>query len=321
MASPDQTQPEENARQDGDEMAEPQATPLFEFPPDTMQNDADAASVPSHQLPPPPQPAPITQVLPEEDAPSIASTSQEPVNEEAVRKGLVYPPPPSFYQNMHDAPEHPVLPPKAMPLQQPRPPINGQYPVGQQGTVPLQSFQQGRQLPPGYQPYPPYPPPFMPPYPQKPPVKKSRRWLWITLSIVGVILLASCGLCGWGAYNLFSPAYQGVSNSLNLVDDYYSALQAKNYAAAYDDLSTQNQLSGLTEAKFAQEAAARDAQYGAIQTYSPGQPAYSTGSNNGFNFTHFTYAVSIKRPNLSYTATLTLSEIQNQWKITNFDSV
>ena len=321
MASPDQTPPEENARQDGDEMAAPQAAPLFEFPPDTMQNDADAASVPVAQ---PPQPAPITQVLPEEDAASIASTSQEPVNEEAVRKGLVYPPPPSFYQNMRDAPEHPVLPPKAMPLQQPLPPVNGQYPFGQQGPVPLQAFQQGQQgqqIPPGYSPYPPYPPPFMPPYPQKPPVKKSRRWLWITLSIVGVVLLASCGLCGWAAYNLFSPAYQGVSNSLSLVDDYYSALQAKNYAAAYDDLSTQYQLSGLTEAKFAQEASARDTQYGAIQTYSPGQTTYSTGPNNGFNFTHFTYAVSIKRPNLSYTATLTLSEIQNQWKITNFDSV
>lgn len=364
MASPDQTPPEENiednteanAQQSGNEMGEPAMPPLFEFPPSEAfqaEDARDAMAAPPQnssertvQASQPTQPAPITRVLPEEGSSPISSapsTRQEPVNEEAVRKGLVYPPPPSYYQNMPDVSTPPVLPQGQWQgsRQQPLPPFNAQPAAGhtshtsqsgQMGAVPpqvgafqppqLQAGQQrqpgqfGQEVPPGYVPYPPYPP-----YQRRPAVKKSRRWLWITLSIIGVVLLASCGLCGWAAYNFFSPAVQSVTNSLNVVEDYYSALQAKNYAAAFDDISTQSQLSGLTEAQFAKEASARDTQYGAIQSYNAGNPAYTTDPNGGFNFTHFTYSVSIKRPNLSYTTTLSLSSINNQWKITNFDSV
>ena len=91
---------------------------------------------------------------------------------------------------------------------------------------------------------------------------------------------------------------QGVSGSLNVVNDYYGNLQARNYAAAFGDINTQYELSSLTETKFAQEASTRDSQYGPILSFTPGQPAYSSTPNGGFDFTRFTISVDVKRPNL-----------------------
>ena len=233
-----------------------------------------------------------------------------PVDEDAVRKGLIYPPPPSFYQNMQSS-----LPPPAAAQAMQLPQTQG-YPQGQQTA-------QGTQAPPGfYPPVPPmYPPQYGPPFGQQPPVRKSRRWLWITLSILGGVLLISCGLCSWAAYSFLAPVFQGVSGTLNTVDNYYSNIQSKNYVAAFSDISTQYQLSSLTETQFAQEAQTRDSQYGAILSYTPGQPAYASDSNGGFDFTRFTVSVDVKRTNLSYTSTLYVRKIGNDWKITNFDSI
>ncbi len=320
MESPEQEPLEENTEQHEDAVIEPNVQPLYEFPPENLQSTSTVAQ---------PQPAPITQILPLEDATQVPS----PVDEEAVRKGLVYPPPPSFYQNMQPLSVPPTLPPvQARPYgqsAQPTPVNPGVVPLQTQGYVqgqqPPQPPQQPQQpqAPQGfYQQVPPnYPPSFVPPYERRPPVRKSRRWLWITLSIVGAVLLLSCGLCSWAAYSFLAPAVQGVSGSLNVVDDYYGNLQTKNYAAAFGDVNTQYELSSLTEAQFAQQASARDSQYGAVLSYTPGQPAYASTPGGGFDFTRFTISVDVKRPKLSYTTTLYLRKIGNNWKITNFNSV
>ena len=314
MESPKQEPLAENTEQHDDAVIEPEVQPLYEFPPEHLQSNNFAI---------PPQPAPITQVLPLEDA--------APVDEDAVRNGLVYPPPPSFYQNMQTSPTRPTLPPMpAQPLQppygQPAQPAafkRGAVPPQRQGYVQGQQLSQGPQSPQGFNPQVPpgYPPPNIPPYERRPPIKKSRRWLWITLSIVGAVLLLSCGLCSWAAYGFLAPAVQGVSGSLNTVDDYYGNLQSKDYAAAFGDINTQYELSSLTQTQFAQQAQARYSQYGAILSYTPGQPAYASTPNGGFDFTRFTISVDVKRAKLSYTTTLYLRQIGNNWKITNFDSI
>ncbi|MHB8600393.1 MAG: hypothetical protein ACYDER_26740 [Ktedonobacteraceae bacterium] len=310
MESSEQEPLGENTEQYKDAEVESNVQPLYEFPPEHLHS-----SNPTIQS----SPAAITQVLPLEDA--------APVDEEAVRKGLVYPPPPSYYQNMQPLTAPPLLPPvQPQPLQ----PRYGQMGRPEQstpvnpGVVPPQT--QGQQIP--RQPqaqqgfYPPaYPPPFVPPYERRPTMRKSRRWLWITLSIVGAVMLLTCGLCSWAAYNFLAPAVQGVSGSLNVVNDYYGNLQTKNYAAAFGDINTQYELSSLTETKFAQEASARDSQYGPILSFTPGQPAYASTPNGGFDFTRFTISVDVKRAKLSYTTTFYLRKIGSNWKITNFDSV
>lgn len=309
MESSEQEPPEENTEQYKDAEVEPNVQPLYEFPPEHLHS-----SNPTIQS----SPAAITQVLPLEDA--------APVDEEAVRNGLVYPPPPSFYQNMQPLAAPPLLPPVRS---QPRQPRYGQ--LGQPGQPApvnpgvISPQTQGQQIPPQPQAqqgfYPPAYPPFVPPYERRPPVRKSRRWLWITLSIVGAVLLLTCGLCSWAAYNFLAPAVQGVSGSLNVIDDYYGNLQTKNYAAAFGDINTQYELSSLTETKFAQEASTRDSQYGPLLSFTPGQPAYASTPNGGFDFTRFTVSVDVKRVKLSYTTTFYVRKIGNNWKITNFDSV
>ncbi len=308
MESSEQEPLGENTEQHKDTEGEPNVQPLYEFPLEHLHSSNPAIQSP---------PAPITQVLPLEDT--------APVDEEAVRTGLVYPPPPSYYQNMQPLTAPPLLPPvQPQPLQphygQPGPLPLGQAAPVNPGVVPSQT--QGQQIP--RQPQAPqgfYPPPFVPPYERRPTVRKSRHWLWITLSIVGAVLLLTCGLCSWAAYNFLVPAVQGVSGSLNVIDDYYGSLQTKNYVAAFGDINTQYELGGLTETKFAQEASTRDSQYGPILSFTPGQPAYASTPNGGFDFTRFTVSVDVKRAKLSYTTTFSVRKIGNNWKITNFDNV
>ena len=298
---PSQQEPvEENSEQHEDAMGTPDAQPLYEFPPQQASDNETVLQ---------PQPA--------------------PVDEDAIRKGLVYPPPPSYYQNM----QPPVAPPTLPPAQpQSFPPRYGEpVQAGQTrqaapanpSVVPSRSQgnPQGPHALPGTGMPPNYPPPFVPPYERRMPVRKSRRWLWITLSIVGVVVLLSCGLCSWAAYSFFSPVVQGVSGSLTVVDNYYNDLQSKDYTSAFSNISTQYNLSSLTESQFVQQASDRDNQYGAILSYSPGQPAYASSPNGGFDFTRFTISVDVKRPKISYTTTLYLRKIGNDWKITNFDSI
>ena len=318
MEPPEQEPQEENTEQFDNRAIEPDVQPLYEFPPEHLQSNNPAIH---------PQPAPITQVLPLEDAASVPAPA--PVDEDAVRKGLVYPPPPSFYQNMQTPSARPTLPPK--PAQPPQPRYrqpaqsanSDTVPPQWQGYVRGQQPSQASQRPQGFNPQVPpgYPLPSIPPYERRPPVRKSRRGLWITLSIVGAVLLITCGLCSWAAYSFVAPAVQGVSGSLNTVDDFYGNLQSKDYTAAFGDISTQYELRSLTQTQFVQQASARNSQYGAILSYAPGQPAYASNPDGGFDFTRFTISVDVKRARLSYTTTLYLRKIGNNWKITNFDSI
>jgi hypothetical protein len=219
--------------------------------------------------------------------------SQRQPTEEEFRLGLVYPPPPSFYQNLQTPLEPPPLPAA--------PPVEGYVPPAQPGVpVPPAQAWSGA---------------------QPPPVKKSRKWIWIVVAIFSAAILLSCGLCGWATYNIFSSTFQEVSGSMTVVDDYYTALQAKNYAAAYGYLDPQGTISGLTLAKFTQQAQDLDAQYGPVRSYVPGQPSFSTDSQNGPNLSQFTITVTITRPKLNYTALLTLDREGGKWKIVDFDRI
>lgn len=278
--------PEEDKRNTESEQAQA-ATPLYEFPADDhFHNPYAYASFQAESEAKPETPG--TRVLPlAEDAPPL---------EEAVRRGLIYPPPPSFYQNMQqkqievERTDAPPLPP---------PYFGGAIPSGQPYSVGVQ------------------PPPFAPPQP----VKKSRRWIWIVVSSLSVVLLASCGLCGWATYSIFSSTYQQVSGSLTVVNDYYAAIQTQNYHAAYADLAPQDSISGLTETQFTQQAQSRDSQNGRVLSYTPGQPTYSTNTNTGPDLSRFTITVTVQRAKLNYVVLLTIQKVGNTWKITDFDRI
>jgi hypothetical protein len=201
--------------------------------------------------------------------------------DEAAAQGFVYPPPPSFYEKM-------------APL-----------PGGSNVVTDL----------------PVRPAPVYPPVAAPAAVKNSRRWLWIVATLVGVILLATCGLCSWSAYNFISPLYQQLSGSINVVNDYYTYLQARDYHAAYNDLAPQGRMSGLSEQQFISQARERDGSFGVIDSFVLGQPSFEMDQNSGPDLSHFTMRVDIKRSHLSYTAVLSLAKIGAAWKITDYSQL
>jgi hypothetical protein len=261
--------------------------PLYEFPPGgPLLNEAA-------------QPTPITQIHPE----AGQEAEQKPAYANA-QQGFVYPPPPSYYQNMVLPPQHPIMqaPPQSRTEQQ-APPGDVKY-----GPQTLQRHHTS-------------PPPGGPPFISQPPVKKSYTWAWIIATILGVAVLASCGLCGWGAYNLLNTTFQQVSGSLDVVNDYYTNIQSQNYSVAYSDLAPQGQISGLTQDQFTRLAMQRDAQYGPVLSFVPGQPSFSNNPTTGPDLSRFTVTVDVKRTHLSYTVLLTMIKERGNWKITEYDQI
>ncbi|GCE19314.1 hypothetical protein [Dictyobacter kobayashii] len=252
---------------------------------------------------------------------------------EAIRQGQIYPPPPSFYEkalaqsSSPDAPwtpaERPASPsmPPARPAvppewqRQPMPPDYGpgyqQPPAGHQMPPPgYPAYPQGQQYP-GVQ-----APPFVP---GPPPVKQSRKWTWILISVLAVVLLASCGLCAWAGSsfigNTYSQAYNAVINGNQLISDYYSAVQNKQYTQAYNYLSLPN----TSRDQFIAQASRQDELYGPLLRYTPGQPQIT--NYDGSNLDSFSINVDISRQKKSYTAHLKLKLINNQWKIISYDQL
>ena len=266
--------------------------PLYEYPPGNPSSNIT------------PQPAPVTQVLPSEELESQA------FDEEAIRQGHVYPPPPSYYQNM---PLHTTQLP--LPPLPPSSPSSLPIPASiapQLSAPPAQSYlQQGNIQT--------YPPPGAFPYPPQPPIKKSRRWIWILVSVVSIFVLAGCGVCGWAFYNIFNTTYHQVVGSVNVVNDFYTNLQAKNYSAAYGDLAPQGQINGLTQAAFTTQAQQLDEKDGPVTSFILSQPTFRTNPNTGPDLSHFTITVAVKRTHSSYNVLLSLANLRGTWKITEYD--
>jgi len=219
---------------------------------------------------------------------------EEPVKQNREEQGLVYPPPPSFYQNMAVSPERPPLP-------SPPPMLYGYAP--QRSVYPTNA--------------PPLPPYLVAP----PPVKRSRKWIWFVVITLSVAFLGSVGLCGWAFSSIFTATFQQATGSVIVVNDYYTAIQAQNYAAAYSYLAPQGQISGLTQDQFVQQAQNRDTLYGVVVSYVLGQSSFASNPSTGPDLSYMTITVNVTRNRLSYSVLLTVHQVGGSWKITDFDRI
>ena len=266
-SSEQQPQPQATpAGADEDTFAQEAMPPLYEFAPDLAA----------------PQP---------EDAPAAEEARQldQQALEQAVRQGLIYPPPPSYYQNMSLQSANERVGFSAAPTSSARP-APSYYP-----PPPRPAYQPGR------------------PAPRAGTPKRSRVWVWIVVAVLGVGLVG-CGLLSWGAYTIFNTAYQSASGSIQVVEDFYSNLQSQDYQAAYNDLD----MSNLTLAQFKQQAQQADRASGTIQSYQPQAPSFGV-SQNAPDLSHFSYEVNVTRAHASYLALITVSQEGKTWKITDFD--
>lgn len=271
-------QPQAAPAEASEETPEQQVTPpLYEY----FNPQTDAAAFQSE--PPQPEATPTADAQQPEGAPPLDQAALE----QAVRQGLIYPPPPSYYENFQ--------------------PPNEQI-----------GFSAAMSSAPPARPY--YPPP-RPVYPPPNPAvrngtaRRPRAWVWIVVVALSVGLVG-CGLLSWGAYTIFSTAYQSASGSIQVVEDFYGNLQSQDYPAAYHDLDMPN----LTLAQFTQQAQQADQQNGAVQSYQLQQPSVNV-SQNAPDLSHFSYTVTVTRTNASYSAIIDVSQDGKSWKITNFDRI
>ncbi len=169
------------------------------------------------------------------------------------------------------------------------------------------------------------PPPSAPPQTDMATVpsqqKQSRKWVWFVVGFFSLIILLSCGLCGWAFYSLFNTSMQLTQGVFTTVNNYYGAIEHQQYSAAYSDLAPQGSITGLTEQAFIRQAEQRDQHYGPVTSYAYGQPSYSLNPSNQPDLSHMTITVSVTRSHLSYNVLLTLQNSGGKWQITDFDQI
>ena len=207
----------------------------------------------------------------------------------ADQPGMVYPPPPSYYQHMHIPETRAALP----------------FQTDTAGSQALLNTVDVPVSPSGPTRYP----------EMQPQIKKSYKWVWIIVSIFGVGFLVTCGLCGWGAYQLFDSVLKQETGATDVVNTYFQDVQHQRYVHAYQNL----QISGLTLEDYTKQAQASDTQNGVLFSFAAEQPTFDTNANSGLDLTRWSYTVNVTRAKTSYPVLVTVEKVGGSWKITYID--
>lgn len=199
------------------------------------------------------------------------------------------------------------------------PPPYGQQPYGQrQPQQPPSQY-----VPPPYRqpPYsqPQYGVPPVPNYPQPQQPKRSLRWLWITLGIIGGIIVLSCAGCAIASVLGFNFLAKIIVQPAAVASDYYQAIKQQDYAKAFTYLDTAaiSLPNGqqATEVAFATTGQALDQAKGVVTSYTPS----NIQVNNGI--ATITMTVMRQKVPSSYQVHLELKQEGNDWKITRIDNI
>src|SRR5450755_408235 len=226
----------------------------------------------------------------------------------------------------------PNQPPQGQPGQPGQPPYRPSSDIPPTQYVPQQPYGQPQQFPqqgqynapppPQQQPY--GQPPFnqvppLPNYAQQPPQqqKRSLRWLWITLGIVGVLIVAGCAICGIMTANGIGFLAQK-AGPVVAADQYYAAVQKQDYTTAYSFLSpdatltSQNQTVpvGGSQQGYTQAAQLLDANFGVVTSHT----VATTGSDTALLTINVTRA-----KHAPYSVRFTMVQIGDNWKIKNME--
>jgi hypothetical protein len=186
--------------------------------------------------------------------------------------------------------------------------------------------------PPEYnQPYAQPPAYGQPPYSGVPPVptyvpaqRSSLRWLWITLAVVGGILVLGCGGCiiasiaGVGFFGQTVTTALAPSATAN---SYYNAIKKQDYATAFTYLDTSGaSVEGqqITQDAFVLLAQTVDKTKGTVSSFSQSGFNLNTSTSNG---TTATVTMNVTRNGSTYTVHLQLRQENNVWKITGVDNI
>lgn len=174
-------------------------------------------------------------------------------------------------------------------------------------------------------------PPYsnMPPMPPTPgyvqPQKSSLRWLWITLAIVGGILVLGCGGCiiaSVAGLGIFGQAVSTAIAPSATVTSYYQAIQKQDYATAFTYLDTSSvSVQGqqqLTQDTFILLGKTVDLAKGTVSSFKQTAVSVETNTSSG---TTATITMNVTRNGSTYLVHLELRETNNVWKITSIDNM
>lgn len=245
-----------------------------------------------------PAEVPAQQAEPTSATPPSEKISPVEVSEQDIQSGLVYPPPPSYYQNMRIPAEKPPLP---MPA----------------SGAPLQASPQAAgQFHPGIPPHQVYAGMVPPPR-----ARGSRKKYWIILSILSATILLSCGLCSWWAYSNLGPVVQDATSITYLVTNYYQHIKQEEYEAAYNYLASED----MSQATFIEQAQQRDNELGSVSSFqiTGANPQVSdSDANSDVLASVYSVTLSVVRGTAqSYNVHLELRKPERTWRITSFDLI
>ena len=173
---------------------------------------------------------------------------------------------------------------------------------------------------PPYSGVPPMPP--MPSYEQ--PQRSSLRWLWITLAIVGGILVLGCGGCiiaSVAGLGIFGRAVSTAIAPSATANSYYNAIKKQDYATAFTYLDTSGaSVKGqqVTKDAFIILGQTIDATKGTVSSFSQSGISLNTSTSSGNTAT---VTMDVTRNGSSYTVHLELRQENNVWKITSVDNI
>lgn len=195
-----------------------------------------------------------------------------------------------------------------------------QPPYGPQGYgQPGQPGPFGQPQPPfyGQQPgQPPYAPPYGPPYMPPPPQKRSLKWLWITLGIIGGLVVLSCAGCFlFGTFGL--NAVKQVAGPAFVTGEYYQYIKMQQYDKAYALLDSNATLTvagasvPTNQSSYMQAAQLVDQKLGTVSNF--------TVQPSGNDLSHLT--VTVTRGSQSYDVHLTFSGTGSSTKIATIDGI
>ena len=156
--------------------------------------------------------------------------------------------------------------------------------------------------------------PPVPPYAPEPP-KKSHRRLWMTLGIVGIVLvLFVCGGCVTASVFGFRYFQQNIGAAL-VAAQYYEALKEQKYALAYSyvDANASIEDQHVSLATFTRMAQTADTTRGKVTQYTPA--TFTEPGNTA------TVMIKVTRNKQTYPVRLQLKREGNDWKIVNANRI
>ena len=148
-------------------------------------------------------------------------------------------------------------------------------------------------------------------YPQPTP-KKSRRWLWITLAIILVVLIGGATAIVLTVNN--SPAK-------TVVQQYYNAVEKQDYSTAYSYLAIQTltingQQQNASQGLYTQVAQTIDQENGKVTAYNIIGIDLNFSNSTGNTAT---ITVNVSRGSQTREVHVQLQQEGNDWKIVGFD--